>query len=152
MHRDHAHRRRGQGALSSRVRRAGHSYRYRFSENCLNNYSDDLLVEPLTIQGGYVKVPEAPGLGIEVEEGALARYKMESPYEFPRPRLLLSVVWPGGRVMHYSSLRQCWNDCYAGNQPVQERGVRMEVHPDDGSKTWTELYKRTLRGPVRDQR
>ena len=30
--------------------------------------------------------------------------------------------------------------------------MRMEVHPDDGSKTWTELYKRTLRGPVRDQR
>ena len=120
--------------------------------NCLNNYSDDLLVEPLTIQGGYVKVPEAPGLGIHVDEEALARYKMESPYEFPRPRLLLSVVWPGGRVMHYSSLRQCWNDCYAGNQPVQERGARMEVHADDGTKAWSELYERTLPGPVRDQR
>jgi L-alanine-DL-glutamate epimerase-like enolase superfamily enzyme len=120
--------------------------------NCLNDYADDLLIEPLTIQGGYVKVPETPGLGIQIDEGALTRYKMEPPYEFPRPRLLLSVVWPGGRVMHYSSLRQCWNDCYVGNQPVQERGARMEVHPDNGSKTWAELYERTLPGPVRDQR
>jgi hypothetical protein len=120
--------------------------------NCLNIYCDDLLVEPLTIQGGFVKVPEQPGLGIEIDEDALARYKMEPPYEFPPPRLLLSVVWAGGRVMHYASLRQCWNDCAAGNQPVQERGVRMEVHLDDGSKTWAELYERTLQGPVRDRR
>jgi hypothetical protein len=122
------------------------------SVNCMNNYQDDLLVEPLTIQGGYVKVPDAPGLGIEIDEAALTRYKMQPPYEFPPPRLLLSVVWPGGRVMHYASLRQCWNDCSAGNQPVQERGARMEARSDDGSTEWAELYARTLRGPVRDQR
>ena len=28
----------------------------------------------------------------------------------------------------------------------------MEVRPDDGSNAWSELYERTLRGPVRDQR
>jgi hypothetical protein len=121
--------------------------------NCMNNYADDLLREPLTIQGGFVKVPDAPGLGIEIDEEALTRYKMEPPYEFPPPRLILSVVWLGGRVVHYSSLQpQCWRDCQAGNVPVQERGVRMEVHPDDGSQAWADLYERTLQGPVRDQR
>jgi len=118
----------------------------------MNNYADDLLVEPLTIRGGFVKVPEAPGLGIEVDEGALTRYRMQPPYEFPPPRLLLSVVWPGGRVMQYASLRQCWNDCWAGNQPVQERGVTMEVRPDDGSREWAELYARLEQGSIRDQR
>jgi hypothetical protein len=118
----------------------------------MNNYADDLLAEPLQIHGGYVKVPEGPGLGIPVDEGALTRYRMEPPYEFPPPRPLLSVVWPGGRVMHYASLRQCWNDCYVGNQPAQERGATMEVHPDDGSRAWAELYERVQRGPVRDQR
>lgn len=119
------------------------------SVNCLNNYADDLLEEPLTISGGYAHVPEAPGLGIAIDEGALTRYKMEPPYELPPPRLLLSVVWPGGRVVHYASLRQCWNDCWAGNQPVQEPGVTMEVHPNDGSKTWADLYARAERAPVR---
>jgi L-alanine-DL-glutamate epimerase-like enolase superfamily enzyme len=120
--------------------------------NCLNNYADDLLAEPLTITGGFVKVPDGPGLGVTIDEGALSRYPMAPPYEFPKPRLLLSVVWPGGRVMQYASLRQCWNDCWAGNQPVQERGVTMEVRPDDGSREWAELYARLEQGSIRDQR
>ena len=120
--------------------------------NCLNNYADDLLTTPLTIQGGFARVPEGPGLGIVVDEAALARYRMSAPFEFPKPRLLLSVVWAGGRVMHYASLRQCWDDCWAGNQPVQERGVRMEVRSDDGTKEWADLYARCETAPVRDQR
>lgn len=122
------------------------------SVNCLNIYTDDLLVEPLTIMGGYARVPEGPGLGVEVDEAALAHYRMAPPYELPPPRLLLSVVWPGGRVVHYSSLRQAWNDGMAGNIPAQEPGVTMEVHPDDGSKAWADLYARTKISPVHDRR
>jgi len=117
--------------------------------NCMNNYADDLLVEPLVIRDGFVKAPEGPGLGVEVDEGALTRYRMEPPYELPRPKLLLSVIWPGDRVVHYNTMRQCWDDCWAGNQPVQERGVRMEEWLDDGSAEWADLNRRTLQGPVR---
>jgi L-alanine-DL-glutamate epimerase-like enolase superfamily enzyme len=120
--------------------------------NCLNIYSDDMLVEPLTIKGGYVRVPEAPGLGIEIDEAALTRFKMAPPYEHPKPRLLLSVVWPGGRVRHYASLRQAWDDGQAGNIPAQDREVRMEVHPDDGTPEWADLYARAEQNPVHDQR
>ncbi|MDE2127625.1 MAG: mandelate racemase/muconate lactonizing enzyme family protein [Armatimonadetes bacterium] len=116
--------------------------------NCLNNYSDDLLAQPLTIQGGAVRVPEAPGLGVEVDEGAIERYRMNPPHEHPKPRLLLTVRWEGGRTVHFSSLRQCWNDCWAGNHPVQEPGVKMEVRSDDGSPEWAELYRRTEAAPV----
>lgn len=120
--------------------------------SCLNNYSDDLLVDPLTIQGGYVKVPEGPGLGITIDEAALARFRMTTPYWIDYPRQILSVVWPGGRVMHYTSMDQCWADFRAGNQPAQERGVLLETHPDDGSREWADLYARANRAPVRDQR
>jgi L-alanine-DL-glutamate epimerase-like enolase superfamily enzyme len=120
---------------------------------CLNNYADDLLAAPLVIQGGFMRVPDAPGLGIEIDEDALTRYRMQPPYEHPAPRLLLSVIWEGGRVMHYASMRpQCWADFLAGNQPAQERGVRMEVHPDDGSPAWADLFARAQRSPVRDER
>lgn len=119
---------------------------------CLNNYTDDLIVEPIKVIGGYAKVPDAPGLGVEVDEEALTRLRMEPPFERPKPRLLLSIVWPGGRVRHYADIRQCWDDCLAGNVPVQERGVNLEVHPDDGSKEWMDLYTRAERGPVLDQR
>jgi L-alanine-DL-glutamate epimerase-like enolase superfamily enzyme len=123
------------------------------SVNCLNNYSDDLLAESLTIQGGCVRVPDQPGLGVTIDEAALARYRMVPPFEHSQPRLLMSVVWPGGRVMHYARMRpQCWDDFWAGNQPVQERGVTMEVRADDGTREWAELYACTQHGPVRDQR
>jgi hypothetical protein len=123
------------------------------SVNCLNNYADDLLAEPLTIQGGFLKVPDGPGLGVTVNEAALERLRMAPPYEHPQPRLLMSVIWPGGRVMHYAQMRpQCWQDFLHGNQPAQERGVTMELHPDDGSPAWAELYARAQHGPLRDQR
>lgn len=123
------------------------------SVNCLNNYADDLLQTPLTITGGYLRVPEAPGLGIAIDEGALERFRMQPPHEHPAPRMIMSVVWPGGRVMHYTQMRpQCWDDFWHGNQPAQERGATMEVHFDDGTPEWAELHARASRAPVRDQR
>ena len=35
---------------------------------------DDLIVEPLIYEGSYVKVPEGPGLGVALDEDALAKY------------------------------------------------------------------------------
>jgi hypothetical protein len=95
-------------------------------------------------------VPERPGLGVQVDEDALNRFKMKPPYELPKPRLLLSVVWPGNRVRHYASLRQAWDDGQAGNIPAQERGARMHVRPDDGSPAWADLYARAEVSPVQD--
>ena len=115
---------------------------------CMNNYSDDLLAEPLTIRGGYVEVPDGPGLGVRIDESALTRYQMAPPYEIPEPRHLLTVVWPGGREAHYTSMAdQCWPDFLAGNHPVQERGVRLEVSVDDGTTAWQERYEQTRRAP-----
>ncbi len=119
--------------------------------NCLNNYADDLLAEPLTIIGGYAQVPEAPGLGVEIDEEALARYRIaEPPYELPKPRLLLTVTWPGGLVRHYADIHQVWDEAFNGSIPAQARGVRMAVTPDDGSPSWAELYARAQLAPVHD--
>jgi hypothetical protein len=117
----------------------------------MNNYADDLLVEPLTIRDGYVKAPDAPGLGVEVDEEALERLRMEPPYVLPERKHVLTVVWPHGRAVHYAHMRQVWNDFLAGNHPVQERGVRMDVSVDDGSPEWADLYARASLGPVHDR-
>lgn len=37
---------------------------------------DDLIVEPLVIENGFVRVPEGPGLGVELDEDALERYRV----------------------------------------------------------------------------
>jgi L-alanine-DL-glutamate epimerase-like enolase superfamily enzyme len=109
---------------------------------CLNNYSDSLLTEPLTIRGGYLQVPDGPGLGVTVDESALERYRMEPPYKLPDPRHILSVKWPGGRVVHFANIwDHAWPHFMAGNDPAQEPGVQIEIWDDDGSPEWAELYE-----------
>lgn len=120
---------------------------------CLNNYSDNLLTEPLPIRGGYLQVPEGPGLGVEVNEDALSHYKMEEPYILPVERHILSVVWPGGRVVHFWDMRNQARPYFmVGNDPSQEPGVQLEIWKDDGTPEWADLYARVQEGPVRDHR
>ena len=35
---------------------------------------DDLIVEPIEIADGYASVPDKPGLGVELDEAAVAKY------------------------------------------------------------------------------
>ncbi len=117
--------------------------------NCMNIYSDDLLVTPITIKGGYAKTPDAPGLGIEIDESALVRFKMEPPYEHPPLRLLLAVRWPNGRTRYYGNIMQCWTDAHNGNMPIHEHGARLEYVQNDGSSDWDQLQSRAqVEGPV----
>ena len=117
--------------------------------NCMNIYSDDLLVTPITIKGDYAKTPDAPGLGIEIDESALVRFKMEPPYEHPPLRLLLAVRWPNGRSRYYGNIMQCWTDAHNGNMPIHEHGARLEYVENDGSNDWDQLQARAQReGPV----
>ena len=47
----------------------------------LEEFSRDISVQPFEVEDGYVKLPEGPGLGIDLDEDALARY----PYQqFPK--------------------------------------------------------------------
>ena len=117
--------------------------------NCLNIYQEDLLATPLTIRGGYAATPEGPGLGVEIDEEALSRLRMEPPYEHPPLRLLLALVWPDGRKRYYANIHQCWNDALKGNMPIHETGARLEYVDDDGSPDWEEMQQRAAdSGPV----
>ena len=116
--------------------------------NCLNLYSDDLLVNPIEIRGGYAHLPEGPGLGIEVDEAALERFKMEPPYTYPRIRQLILVQWPDGRKRYYSKVEQVWTDAGNGNMPVHEPGAKLTPIPNDGTEEWRSLFARAEDGPV----
>lgn len=117
---------------------------------CLNNYTDDLLSEALQIQGGHVRVPEKPGLGVEIDQDALSRLRMEPPYELPWEKHILTVKWPGGRKVHFANMRDgCWPYFQKGNDPAQEPGVQFEIWNEEDSPEWKDLYSRVLEGPVR---
>ena len=47
------------------------------SDSCgVRYFSEDCLVQPLKIEDGYAYPPEGVGLGIEVDESVLSRWKI----------------------------------------------------------------------------
>ena len=121
---------------------------------CLNMYQPSLLKEPIKVQGGYARVPEGPGLGIEIDEDALTRLRVSGP-EKPHVDAIYAVVRPSGEKTYYEheyGTNGYFHDYLHGNQPVFEKGVRLETLPNDGSKDWQDLKARTKIAPVRSGR
>jgi L-alanine-DL-glutamate epimerase-like enolase superfamily enzyme len=114
---------------------------------CMNVYAHQLLREPLIVQGGYCRVPEAPGLGVAIDEDALQKFATSSTTK-DNLRAVYAVVRPNGDRTYYAHVPQYMEDFLGGNQPVFERGVHLEVLPDDGSASWADLYRRVQAGPV----
>lgn len=48
-----------------------------------NPFIDDLLTEPLTVRDGLLRLPNAPGLGIELNEATIDRYRLSADQPIP---------------------------------------------------------------------
>ena len=111
-----------------------------------HTYVDDLITEPHTMQRGFMKVPTAPGLGVELDEAAIERYAVgrQSTPEFPRH--LSVVTLPGGLKHYYRNLQQAENLMKQGVDESFAPGVRLDEWQDDGSadfaRLWTQLQER----------
>ena len=128
---------------------------------CMNLYSHQLLKKKINVVGGYHEVPNGPGLGVEIDENAVTKYRVNdktlkkfsdegAPYDRPDPRIINSVVYTDGSCIHMGRSGQGYSYFGTGNGPAYAEGVRLVARPDDGSKEWAALYKRALEHPVRD--
>ena len=58
--------------------------------------ADSILREPLPVEGGYLHVPDRPGLGIEIDESVIERYPFIpgpwSFFELESPRETIAVT------------------------------------------------------------
>ena len=126
--------------------------------SCLNLYSHHLLKQEIQMVGGYQKVPDGPGLGVEVDEEAVEEYRVPQEeldafaekgqvYIHPSPRLINTIVYPDGTCIDMAGLDLGY--FIAGHGPVYVEGTRVEAWFDDGSREWTELFERVQRSPVR---
>lgn len=118
---------------------------------CLNLYEHGLLEEPIVVKGGYARVPEKPGLGIEISEAAFRQYRTNASVK-PNTRAFYAVLRPNGDRTYYASETQYWDDFLAGNQIGFEPGVTLESYPDDGSADWRTLADRVVHRPIRSHR
>ncbi|MCS6858986.1 MAG: hypothetical protein NZT92_01545 [Abditibacteriales bacterium] len=117
---------------------------------CLNLFVDQLITEPIQVKGGYARVPEAPGLGVEFNEASL-KWQVASPVKADLDALYAVVRDSGDKTWYRSEYGEqgFWSDFLRGNQPLFEQGVRLETWPNDGSAEWQELATRAQQAPVR---
>ncbi len=112
---------------------------------CLNTYRDDLIQEPLTIRRGYMRVSEAPGLGIDVDEDALERLRRPDISQHQLPRMIHTVNWSDGSSVAYATHDDMEADFLAGSRPAFERGVTLTTQEDDGSAAFRRQWERVRR-------
>jgi L-alanine-DL-glutamate epimerase-like enolase superfamily enzyme len=114
----------------------------------MNIYADDLLVNQIRIEGGLGRVPQGPGLGVDVDEEAIERLRVDSNFRAHYPRKLLSFSLADGRVRQFADMLQLWFDCLNnGTMPTQERGAGLSVRVDDGSVDFDEQYRQAASRP-----
>jgi L-alanine-DL-glutamate epimerase-like enolase superfamily enzyme len=123
--------------------------------SCFNMYAHQMIREPIQVVGGYSRVPETPGLGYEPDLDAVERFRTTATTK-PVPRAIYAFVRPDGTRTYYPAPvpmepNPYWDDFKAGNEPIGERGVRLETIPDDGSAGWADLHRRLQSGPIRSR-
>ena len=106
---------------------------------CINIYSHTLLKE-FKVEGGHVKVPEAPGLGVELDWDAIERFRVEPDFRKPAGRQIHTILWPDGRQTHYpdGGYRAVF---LAGKLPPFLPGVSLERRLDNGSEAFNREYR-----------
>ena len=115
--------------------------------NCHQLYVHPLIKPGISVVNGTAAIPELPGLGIDVDEDAVAKYRIEPLAQQPDPpEALMAVRWPTGAVNYYATRAQYWDDFRSGRCPVFVKGVRFEYVPNDGSPQWKELHERAKKG------
>jgi galactonate dehydratase len=115
--------------------------------NCHQLYVHPLIKPVIAVENGSASIPEQPGLGVELDEDAVAKYRIEPFVREPDPpEALMAVRWPTGGVTYYASSAQYYEDFRSGRFPVFVKGVYFEYIADNGSREWKELHERAKKG------
>lgn len=121
--------------------------------NCHQLYKHQLLTKPIKVSEGFAEIPTGPGLGYELDQAAIEKYRIEKPKLRPNPPRVVESVWPDGRKMYFAAGGDKKDVNFvlnAGNReqiPFYVRGVKTKQLPNDGSDRWREIYKKASEKP-----
>ena len=107
---------------------------------CMNIWESELITEKIELRGGFHRVPETPGIGVEVDQTAMKKYSVDYTFVEP-PRHVYRYSRLNSEVTYYGCSKQELHSVYPEYaMPIFETGSTLEVVSDDGSKTFKELY------------
>ena len=110
------------------------------SVNLDDQYEDDIATERIPVLAGSSPVPEGPGLGVDVDEEALAQLAANPPT--PAPKHVAALRLKSGHTIYYPSLAQVDVHRVTGRAEGTIRGLELELWDDDGSPAFERVYKR----------
>ncbi len=118
---------------------------------CHELYEHSLLTQRLEVLGGTMRVPDAPGLGVEIDGAALERYRVDEA-DLSLPKRLVKYSRANGLSVYFAdnshNLSSVWAYFRTANQPLYERDVHTELLDDDGSADFADLHARAKVAPV----
>ena len=109
----------------------------------MEQYEEDIVRQPIRVTEGFARVPETPGLGVEVDEEALQRLATNpDPYE-SIPKGIGVLRLPYGTT-HYT-ISKPHVQRLTGTEEGAIRGIDFELWQEDGSdefrRTWERLER-----------
>jgi hypothetical protein len=114
---------------------------------CQEIFEHPLLECPIAVADGTAAVPDAPGLGLEIDREAVRRFEVPDPGEPPAPERLIEVRWPDGSRRHFTCGGVMRELARRDRFPFYSRGVTTRLVPDDGTDRWRSLYEDAVSEP-----
>ena len=120
---------------------------------CHELWQHDLLKKRLEVVNGYIAVSDAPGLGVEVDEKAIEKYRVDEQAPTPRAlynqkKRILRVSWPAGgkqrRIWEFTSESVYYPTFGRGSLPGFESGVNLEIVEDDKSPAFRKAHQKLV--------
>jgi L-alanine-DL-glutamate epimerase-like enolase superfamily enzyme len=112
---------------------------------CMNIWESQLLKRPIEVHAGYYRVPDGPGLGIEIDEKALRKYAVNYSH-VDTVRHIYRYTRAGGESVFIIGNRSTFHGRYTQTGlPICEKGSSIAVIPDDGSRKFEAFYKKLER-------
>ena len=106
---------------------------------CLNIWESQLIRPSIEVHGGFHRVPEKPGLGVEIDRKALEEYQVD--YDFVAlPRHVYRYDRKAGPSTYYDCGRQDLHQVYVRDaQPICEPESTLTPVDDDGSEEFQRM-------------
>ena len=109
---------------------------------CMNIYASPLIKRPIEVRGGYYQVPEGPGLGFEIDERAVSKFKVDEP-RIDLVRHIYRYSRACGESVRFATTnRSAFHGAYTtAGLPICEHGLTLAITDDDGSRAFARSYK-----------
>ncbi|MCY4529710.1 MAG: hypothetical protein OXD46_11850, partial [Chloroflexi bacterium] len=103
-------------------------------------YEEDITTERIPVSEGLSRVPEEPGLGLEVDEEMLKKVASNKQMMGNRPRVIGILKMPGGTTYH--TPRNPNPRIITGREEGTIRGIDFDRWEEDGSAEFEAAYRK----------